>query len=217
MKTVYALLDPRSQQIRYVGICADIKRRMRQHLSDAKHGKQLPVYDWIRDLIAANSRPACEPIERTDDDEREAYWINFYREQGHPLTNLMSGGRNLHHEQTIIKMRRPKTPEHRAAAAAALQKVRDSGCFRLLTGDDNPMRKHPESVLRGESNAIAKLTSAQVNEMRIRFASGESTVSLGKSFCVSQHTAWRIVHRKTWRHLPDPMRPSLADTRDSRS
>lgn len=53
----------------------------------------------------------------------------------------------------------------------------------------------------GERNAAAKLTEAQVIEIRRRKAAGESGYSLAKEFGVIQATISKIVLRKTWRHV----------------
>lgn len=109
-----------------------------------------------------------------------------------------------HSEETKAKMRKPKTPEHRAAAAYALQRARDEGRYKVLRGNDNPTRRNPESVRRGSSNVMSKLTDDAVIEMRERYGRGESTVALGAAFRVSQATAWRIVRGLSWAHLKQP-------------
>jgi hypothetical protein len=52
--------------------------------------------------------------------------------------------------------------------------------------------------LRGESNGHAKLTWKQAEEIRARYAAGESQTSLGEAYGVSKQIIWQIVHAKTW-------------------
>ena len=55
---------------------------------------------------------------------------------------------------------------------------------------------------RGERTAKAKLTEANVVEIRARNAAGESQAALARSFGVSVGAIAGIVHRRNWRHVP---------------
>lgn len=88
---------------------------------------------------------------------------------------------------------------------------------RMARGDRNGSRLHPESrprgivfpaaVHKGVTNGRAKLTEAQVIEIRRRGDDGESKESLGRAFGVNGTMIGFIVRRKNWRHLPEPARP----------
>jgi len=55
---------------------------------------------------------------------------------------------------------------------------------------------------RGESHGIAKVTEAQVAEMRLRYAEGGiSQASLGRKYGITQTTAGRILRRAGWPHV----------------
>lgn len=56
-------------------------------------------------------------------------------------------------------------------------------------------------TLRGEDVAQAKLTEAQVLEMRALYAAGARQVDLAERFGVRQITVSAIVRRKTWKHI----------------
>lgn len=73
---IYALLDPRNDAIRYVGITKQtLKERTRQHLKSARNGIRLPVCAWIRKLLSESLKPSVKILEDTDDMMREAFWI----------------------------------------------------------------------------------------------------------------------------------------------
>jgi hypothetical protein len=73
------------------------------------------------------------------------------------------------------------------------------------------LRLHPQRRARGERNHTAKLTEAQVREIRHIYAhrgvkyvhSGATYAGLARAFGVSPQTVEAIVKRQTWRHL-DP-------------
>ena len=67
--------------------------------------------------------------------------------------------------------------------------------------DNNARKEEHGTVLRGEENSNARLTSSDVREMRRRAKRGESQASLGKEFGVNAVTAHCAIRRKTWRHI----------------
>lgn len=124
---IYTLSDPRlPARIRYVGWTINPKRRLREHVSRAQyHREDTHKARWIRGLLSIGIKPDLITIEQTDElhvQERERYWISYYRTLGFPLTNLSEGGDGVlgyHHTPEIIekyssKLRgRPKSPAHR--------------------------------------------------------------------------------------------------------
>lgn len=72
---------------------------------------------------------------------------------------------------------------------------------KIPRGDDSFSRKHPERIARGERQHSAKLTAEIVREMRTCHAAGETSVSLGARFGVSQAAANYAINRKTWAHV----------------
>ncbi len=202
MKFIYALIDPRDNRIRYIGHCASISRRMRQHSWDARHGRALPVYDWMRGLMAESLKPDHKIIEQTGNDIREAYWIEHYRQQGEPLLNLASGGRTgwRHHEDTKIRMQTPHSDEHRANATVGRLRALADG-RGVSRGDKNGIHLHPELV-QGTNNGNAKMDDSKVRQMRLLYDNGTgSTNTLAKDFGISQCTCWKILRRLAWKHV----------------
>lgn len=93
---VYGLIDPRNQQLRYVGLTTrDISRRMEQHLRNNPTGKS-HKNSWVRGLKAAGLSPEVEILERCtsweDLQESERFWIQYYRALGCALVNHTIGG-----------------------------------------------------------------------------------------------------------------------------
>lgn len=73
---------------------------------------------------------------------------------------------------------------------------------RIRHGDRHYFREHPELLPRGERVGTAKLTEAQVIEIRKRKAAGERYVTLGRDYGVDAANIRAIVTRKTWKHIP---------------
>lgn len=69
-------------------------------------------------------------------------------------------------------------------------------------GNKNGSRLRPERLSRGETNGSAKLTAAQVVEIRTIYAAGGTTTKkLGARFGVSGVLIGLIINRKNWKHI----------------
>jgi len=91
MYAVYALIDPDElYKVCYIGMTQDVYTRFTQHLQDNRGDS--PKARWLRGLRERNRVPYCKVLEEsifTQEEaiQREAFWINFYRQLNMPLTN----------------------------------------------------------------------------------------------------------------------------------
>ena len=122
MKTIYIyiLKDPISNDIRYVGKAVDTKKRFNKHLRDSKV-KTYHSAVWIKSLLNKGLKPIMEVIEEANEsnwEEREKYWIDFYKTK-FDLTNINEGGGfggvtygfkgKTHSKESIDKMKKART------------------------------------------------------------------------------------------------------------
>lgn len=94
--TVYKLIDPRDNSIFYIGqTYYELPARLTYHLNDKKPSARKTKIDEIQ---AQGLKPIIEPIETVSLVsnyherikfllERERYWIQWHRNNGHPLLN----------------------------------------------------------------------------------------------------------------------------------
>jgi hypothetical protein len=71
-------------------------------------------------------------------------------------------------------------------------------------GLSNGAYTHPEKRvgIKGVANVKAKLTEASVIAIRERYARGDGNqYSLAKEYGVCQSVLFRIIHRKSWKHV----------------
>jgi hypothetical protein len=64
-------------------------------------------------------------------------------------------------------------------------------------------RHGKQTGARGESHPQARLTTAQVKEIRHRYDSGEAPVEIARHFPVSRGVVCNIGRRQSWKHLDD--------------
>lgn len=94
MKTtfIYILIDPRNNQIRYVGKANNPKKRLEGHLGDKRKTYKT---NWIKNLKSKELRPVIEIIDEVALDEWqfwEQHYISLYKSWGFKLTNATIGG-----------------------------------------------------------------------------------------------------------------------------
>lgn len=106
---IYALKDPISNIIKYIGRSVNPKNRFKQHIFSArKDGKKDIKSAWIRSILDIGLIPIIEIIDECLVDEaitREMYWIKYYMKEN-KLTNQRDYVENnyLFSESTRKKM-----------------------------------------------------------------------------------------------------------------
>lgn len=90
MTAIYALLDPRTNEVRYVGKAKDPKLRYASHKCVRGYSHRA---NWIRSLQRCGYDPEMVILEESEDwAESESFWIDYLMSLGARLTNLSKGG-----------------------------------------------------------------------------------------------------------------------------
>lgn len=91
---IYGLVDPTTNEIRYIGLSRTPTRRLHQHCSFArKPNSRMAASEWIAELLARQLIPALITLEeysaewRSEARDVEIQWINHYWNEGAPLLN----------------------------------------------------------------------------------------------------------------------------------
>lgn len=93
--TIYKLIDPETNEVRYIGLTFNtLKQRLKSHYSEKSKSHKS---NWVQKLRSKGLKPIIESIESniSSYDEvcnKEIYYINKYKSEGHRLTNMASGG-----------------------------------------------------------------------------------------------------------------------------
>lgn len=134
---------------------------------------------------------------------------------------LWTGRKNRGYGQLDINKGRKMVYAHRVSYALAhggvmptldvLHKCDNPPCVNpahLYAGThmDNMRDMHAKkrrTPARGEAHGMAKLTGAQVVEIRQKYATGEFTqTGLGDMYGISHAQVFDIVNRNVWKHIP---------------
>lgn len=62
-------------------------------------------------------------------------------------------------------------------------------------------RTNRKARFKGEAHPKAKITESNVLEFRARHRRGETCLSIAEAFGVSMDLVWRVVARRTWKHV----------------
>ena len=93
-------------------------------------------------------------------------------------------------------------PDHLFLGSQLDNRADCSAKGRAATGPENGARLYPERLARGERQGLAKLTAAQVGDIRARYRTGQyRQTDLSAIFGISPATVAQIVTLKTWRHV----------------
>lgn len=89
---IYALIDPRTNEVRYVGWAFDARQRFCKHIRLAKKERSHKA-NWIKQLVQLELEPRLAILEEGTGDWAfaERKWIAYYRATG-LLTNMTDGG-----------------------------------------------------------------------------------------------------------------------------
>lgn len=95
MPFIYTLIDPTTNEIRYVGKANNPDKRLSAHVYNSSYKSNPHKFNWIRKLRRQGLKPIMHVIEICAESEwkqREQYWIARYRKSNHKLLNISIGG-----------------------------------------------------------------------------------------------------------------------------
>ncbi len=107
MNKIYALLDPLSNKVAYVGKTrVSLALRLSQHITLATtRNIQRKVCTWIRQLAAQSLRPCIQLLEECSDQaaaSAEKRWYNFFQSKGEAEQNTHTPGAGTSYTRRIV-------------------------------------------------------------------------------------------------------------------
>lgn len=193
---IYALLDPFTSAIRYIGKSIRPEQRLKDHCNDRANTHRT---HWIRSVIRRGRRPRLIVLDSFPAclgwQEAERRWIAWALAKGEPLTNGTSGGDGVpdlppESRARIVaawtgRKHRPETLLKLGAASRGRHHSEESRERRRQAMKDRVFSPEHRARL---SMAIRKLTDDQVRDARRRIADGEALKSIAADFGVDKGT-----------------------------
>jgi len=122
---IYALIDPRTGMIRYIGKTSRGIDRVQEHWKrKQERDRNDHCHAWIRSLLREKQIPDFEVLEYTVDFVcAEVFWIGYFRMVGADLTNMTEGGEGA--RQTLeTRLKISKTMAGRASPLKGRKSVK---------------------------------------------------------------------------------------------
>lgn len=186
---IYALIDPQTNQIRYVGKTNNLKLRFRGHINEAKRGKRDHKNRWVASLLKKDFVPVVRVLEECGDDwkEKETYWIAKLRSDGCNLTNSKLGGDGIDPcEESRRKMsdaKKGKTPWNKGKKTSDESKRKQSEAARRRF-DSMTNEERKAYISRSAKKAPSKRYSgwhqsqSWIDKQRVRMTGNKNTAKL---------------------------------------
>lgn len=222
---IYALVDPITTEIRYIGKTADLSTRLRAHINDAKTGNNHRD-NWVKKLCNQNLRPDLVILQEVTEDTweiAERAWIRYGWEQGWRLTNSTEGGEGAYGRklsaESINKMsnaaRGNSSHRDKLHSAESKKRMSDATKGKVLSVEHRQkirlagtgLRRSDESRKRislakqGSKHPSAKLTEEDVRNILQLCKSARTDSEIAEKYGVSRTTVYGIRLRKRWRHV----------------
>ncbi len=211
--TIYALADPRTGCVRYVGWAYQPNKRLSDHIYKAQKEKTHKA-NWLNQLSRLGVRPLLVELEKGTGDwgEAERRWIKHFISNGADLCNATAGGEGIvgyrFSEETRRVMSQKKrgcklTPEHIARVTAANRgQKRSPETIEKIKRNRKPY--HPTPEMREHLKAVCSGWH-HTEEARAKIAAA------GRGREVSEETKRRIGEKKKGKPLTDEHRQKLSE------
>ncbi len=202
---IYGLKDPETKLIRYIGKSNDPEKRYRDHLRDKSITYK--TY-WIKSLAAKGLYPELVILEEVLIEcwqERECYWITYYREQSIPLTNLTDGGDGVKGVSPSEETRRKMSEAHKGRV------VSEKTCLLLR---EIKLRSNPMKGKKASEATRAKMSAARTGMKRVISPEHREKLrlaNLGKKHSEEEKAKIRASVRITLRNKRAGQFPTLWD------
>lgn len=180
---IYALSDPRTNEVRYVGKANNPKSRYSRHVCAAKEKTSCHRLAWINGLHKVAMLPVLSILEECQQDvwgERETFWISQFPN----LTNQLDGGKfcPMSDPAIVAKMKETKRLNPQKFSEETRKKNSLHAAKLWETGVLKPGRKaSPETK--------AKMAAAQAKRW-------ESATAEDRALIATRMTAARQAKRK---------------------
>lgn len=133
---IYALIDPRNNETRYVGVSFDSKDRYSKHMYSARSGHVCHKCAWLRQVLSCGLLPELRVLQVIPDELRglaEIEWIASLTKQGAKLTNATTGGENKYRLSAEARAKISSTQLGRVRSEQEIAKQRETASVKRMS------------------------------------------------------------------------------------
>lgn len=204
---IYALVDPRTSEIRYIGKSVRPTERLANHCNERANSWR---NHWIQQLIALGLRPQLNILETLDVgvdwQASERRWIAHGKEQGWRLVNCTDGGDGVSGLPAEVRARMALTWTGRKHRPESLARIGNASRGRKHS---DASKTHMRALMTGRkitwadkvSRSLCKLTVEQVADVKRLLAEGAKQRDIAAHYGVHQGTIHNIHRGKGYKWL----------------
>lgn len=207
---IYALVDPRSGEWRYVGKSCSGMKRPQEHFYPSFLKSRTRKNNWIKSLQALGLKPEIQVVEEfvsaVELNTAEKEWIAAARAAGVRLTNLADGGEgapgipcddakrrsialsNMEAKRRLTPAQEKELCELYLAGNTTYQLSEKFGMERHTVG--RWLRKNGVAIRKKTDASRRKILPHQVDEMVAFYVGGMSTKELAKKYETYAANVW---------------------------
>jgi hypothetical protein len=197
---IYALVDPFTREIRYIGKSIRPKERLTNECNERVDTHRS---HWIQSLLSKGKRPEQIILEIVPPgrnwQERERYWIAEGKRRGWPLVNGTSGGDGVPDLCPEAKEKMLKTWTGRKHKPETLEKIGAASKGRTHNEEYKEMmrqlmreREFTPQHRKRLSDAVRKFTPELAEQIRQRIANGEKVKDIAAEYGAHRTTISKI-------------------------
>ena len=195
---IYALIDPNTAKIRYIGKSVRPKERLKNQMNEVSNCHRS---HWLQSLKSLGLVPHQVILQELEDDADwqsvEIDWIKRGRDLGWSLTNNTDGGDGVCNLPKETRERMAKVWIGRKHSQETIEKLKAARALR--TTSDETRKKHSKAmkgrkILWADKISIAnrKISKAQVVEIIDKLSKGIKIVDLAKEYNVDRTTISKV-------------------------
>ena len=211
---VYALLDPETEEIRYIGkTVASLPTRLSQHLYAARNNKwRSHVNAWIRSVLNRGLKPIAKPLQFVNCKQllckEEIRLIAYYRDRGARLTNLTNGGDGAAGRVLSPSSIRKMSDSHKGQPGYWTGKKRDPETGRKIS-EANKGRKVWNKGIPMSEDQKAKVSASRMGKC---LGNQNAKGGPGNRTSPSAETRKKISLSLTGNRVPDEVRARISQS-----
>lgn len=174
---IYSLEYPLGN-IRYVGKSDNPENRLKKHIYEAKTRNKNHKDHWINSIDDKPILKIIEQVSYSNWQEREIFWINFYKNNGFNLVNGTIGGEGSDGF---------KNKTHTIETKLRISK----------TNKNHIVSEKTKELLKGENNGRCRFSDLEIiNIYRLKYKDKLNNVQIGKIYNISHGYVSQILNGK---------------------
>jgi group I intron endonuclease len=187
MVYIYSLVDPRTNQIRYVGKTVNFQKRLKHHINENRN--RTHKEQWIHGLKKQGLLPQLEILDIVPETEWqfwESWWISLLRSWSFDLTNIGFGGEGGNDTpETRLKIS-IKNKGNKYRVGTKFTEEQKANMSKVLTG-----RKLSTQHIANKAKGCFK--SIDLDRLKYHYSLTQNYTELSKIFGLSESKIYKTL------------------------